>query len=115
MTKARALPPPPVAHALATLGADLRQARLRRRVPAAYVAERALISRSTLHKVERGDPAVGLGIYARVLSGYGMLERLQHLADGRWDRAGLALEAGGLPRRIRRVHPPSGDAGPAAI
>lgn len=84
-------------------------------MPTAYVADRALISRSTLHKVERGDPAVGLGIYARVLSGYAMLERLEHVADVRWDRAGLAQEAGRLPRRIRRVHPPSGGAGPAAI
>ncbi len=106
MTKARALPPPPVAHALATLGANVRQARLRRRMPTAYVAERALISRSTLHKVERGDPAVGLGSYASVLSSYGMLERLERLADAGSDRAGLAQEAGRLPRRIRRALPP---------
>lgn len=31
------------------------------------VAERASITRKTLYRVERGDPAVALGIYARVL------------------------------------------------
>ncbi len=68
----------------------------------ANAADRASISRSTLHKVERGDPGVGLGVYATVLNGYGMLERLESLVDARWDRAGLSLEASRLPRRIRR-------------
>lgn len=31
------------------------------------VAERAGMTRKTLYRVERGDPAVALGIYARVL------------------------------------------------
>ena len=66
----------------------------------ANAADRASISRSTLYKVERGDPGVGLGVYASVLEGYGMLERLESLVDARWDRAGLALEASRLPRRI---------------
>jgi hypothetical protein len=71
-------------------------------MPMAYAADRAAISRSTLHKVERGDPGVGLGIYATVLQGYGMLERLEALVDARWDRAGLTLEESRLPRRIRK-------------
>jgi hypothetical protein len=71
-------------------------------MPIAYVADRASISRSTLYKVERGDPGVGLGVYATVLRGYGMLERLEGLVDARWDRAGLALEESRLPRRIRK-------------
>ena len=69
----------------------------------AYVADRASISRSTLYKVERGDPGVSLGIYATVLTGYGMIERLECLVDARWDRAGLALEEARLPRRIRKL------------
>jgi hypothetical protein len=69
-------------------------------MPMAQAADRALISRSTLSKVERGDPGVGFGIYATVLLGYGMLDRLEGLVDARWDRAGLALEASRLPRRI---------------
>jgi hypothetical protein len=72
-------------------------------MPMAYAADRALISRSTLHKVERGDPGVSLGILATLLVGYGMLERLETLMDVRWDRIGLAKQDVRLPRRIRGV------------
>jgi hypothetical protein len=75
--------------------------RLRRRLPMTFASERAGISRSTLYKVERGDPGVGLGTYAAVLHGYGMLERLEELVDPRADRAGLAMDVSRLPRRIR--------------
>lgn len=67
----------------------------------ARAAERAAISRSTLHKVERGDPGVSLGVYATILADYGLVERLECLVDARWDRAGLELEQSRLPRRIR--------------
>ena len=67
----------------------------------AYAADRALISRSTLHKVERGDPGVSLGILATLLVGYGMLERFETLMDVRWDRVGLAKQDIQLPQRIR--------------
>ena len=100
MRKVRAPLPPAVLQALAELGADLRDLRRRRRIPMAAAAERALISRSTLHKIERGDPGVALGVYAMVLQGYGLLGRLGLLAEARFDRQGLALEAARLPRRI---------------
>lgn len=75
-------------------------------MPMAYAADRALISRSTLHKVERGDPGVSLGIYATVLFGYGMIERLERLVDMRWDWIALAHEEDRLPRRIHIRKPP---------
>jgi len=71
-------------------------------MPMAQAADRALISRSTLHKIERGDPGVSLGVYATVLFGYGMIERLERLVDVRWDWIALAEEEDRLPRRIRR-------------
>ncbi len=101
MQKVRSPTPPPVTEALAKFGTALKNLRARRRMPMAYAAARASISRSTLYKVERGDPGVGLGIYAAVLHGYGMLERLESVVDARWDRAGLAMEESRLPRRIR--------------
>lgn len=71
-------------------------------------ADRALISRATLHKVERGDPGVSLGIYANVLQGYGMVERLAVLAEARFDLEGLIIETRRLPGRIhRRADPPA--------
>ena len=101
MRKVRPPLPTGVLEALGELGAGLRDLRRRRRVPLAAAADRALISRSTLYKVERGDPSVSLGIYATVLQGYGMVERLAGLAEARFDQTGLALETARLPRRIR--------------
>lgn len=46
---------------LKQLGERLRAARLRRKFSAETVAERAGISRMTLHRMEKGDPAVTLG------------------------------------------------------
>ena len=66
----------------------------------AVLAERALITRVTLTKVERGDPGVSLGIYATVLYVLGLVERLAVLADVREDTVGLALEEERLPQRI---------------
>ena len=52
---------------LKTLGEQIKLARLRRDLSAALVAERAGISRASLWKVESGNPAVAIGIYAAVL------------------------------------------------
>jgi transcriptional regulator with XRE-family HTH domain len=49
------------------LGQRLRAARLRRKFSAETVAQRAGISRMTLHRMEKGDPAVTLGNYLKVL------------------------------------------------
>ena len=52
--------PLPVRHALRKLGRDIRDARRRRRIPAAIAAQRASISRTTLVKIEKGDPGVAI-------------------------------------------------------
>jgi len=93
--------PLPVRRALRKLGADIRDARLRRRIPTATMAERAQISRMTLNKVEKGDPGVALGTYATVLFVLGLTGRLADLADPGLDSVGLELESLALPKRIR--------------
>lgn len=100
--------PIPVVRALRKLGHDIRDARRRRRITAAILAERASISRTTLNKVEKGDPAVSLGIYTTVLFVLGMADRVADLADPRHDSVGLALEEENLPQRVRlsRRKPP---------
>lgn len=85
---------------LGKLGADLRDARRRRRLPMAVVADRAFTSRSTLQRVEEGDPAVSIGIYAAVLHALGLLEGLGQLADLAADPAGQTLADEALPKRI---------------
>lgn len=99
--KLQAALPIPVRRALRKLGTDVRDARRRRRIPTAIMAERAFISRMTLNKVEKGDLGVSLGIYATVLFVLGMTDRLADLADPRHDPVGLSLEAERLPKRIR--------------
>lgn len=95
--------PIPARRALRKLGHDIRDARRRRRIPVAIMAERASISRMTLHKVEKGEPGVSMGTYATVLFVLGMADRLAELADPRHDIVGLALEEERLPQRIRRT------------
>ena len=92
--------PLPVIPVLSALGADLRDARRRRRIPTALMAERAMLSRTTLHRIERGDPGVSLGNYARVLFVLGLERGLRELADPGRDVVGLDLETNRLPKRI---------------
>jgi transcriptional regulator with XRE-family HTH domain len=93
--------PLPVLRALRKLGADIRDARRRRRIPVSILAERASISRTTLNRIEKGDPNAALGNYATVLFALGMVERLADIADPRHDTVGLELEEEHLPQRIR--------------
>jgi hypothetical protein len=90
-----------VRRVLRKLGHDIRDARRRRRIPTAIAAERASISRTTLVKIEKGDPGVAMGLYATVLFVMGMADRIGDLADPRNDSVGLQLEEERLPQRIR--------------
>lgn len=98
--------PLPVSRLLHKLGRDIRDARRRRRIPVAIMAERASISRTTLSKVEKGDPGVSVGIYATVLFVLGLVERIGDLADAGTDAVGLQLEDDRLPKRIRQRRRP---------
>lgn len=75
---------------LAELGERLRLARLRRRFTTTLVAKRSGISRTTLTKVEKGDPSVTFGTYLRVLAVYGLEADVQHLASD--DKLGRRLQ-----------------------
>lgn len=92
--------PTPAERAMRKLGSDIRDARRRRRIPTAVMADRAMISRPTLVKVEKGDPSVSFGTYATILFVLGMVDRLAELADGLNDPVGLALEDERLPEKI---------------
>ena len=93
--------PIPVTRALRKLGHDIKDARRRRRIPMAIVAQRASISKPTLIKMERGDPGVSIASYATVLFVMGLADRLADLVDPKNDPVGLQLEEENLPQRIR--------------
>lgn len=103
MSKIRPPLPHPIRRALTKLGQDVRDARRRRRLPMAVVAERAMITRPTLQRVERGDPGVSIGIYTTVLFVLGLGERLGELATASSDPVGLVLEEERLPERVRAI------------
>ena len=102
MTQSNIALPSPVKRALRALGQDLSNARRRRRIPSALLAERASISRTTLVKVEKGDPGVSMGIYAKVLMALGLIDNLAGLANVKSDTVGLTLEEERLPERIHQ-------------
>lgn len=104
-------PPAAARRALRKLGADIHDARRRRRLPMAVVAERAFTSRSTLQKIEAGDATVSIGIYAAVLQALGLLDGLSQVADLSHDSVGQALASAALPKHVHLKRPrgPSSD------
>lgn len=67
----------------------------------ALVAERAGLSRVTLHRIERGDAAVTLGNYLRVMMVLGLERDLGLLAKD--DELGRRLQDLELPRPRARA------------
>lgn len=91
----------PVIRSLRLLGEDIKNARRRRRIQTALLAERAGISRITLGKIEKGDPSVSMGGYASVLFSLGLIKQLETIAHSNHDIVGRDLEEDRLPKRIR--------------
>lgn len=60
---------------LSQMGEQIKLARLRRKIPAQIVCDRAGISRNTLWQVEKGSPSVSMGYYACVLHALYGLDR----------------------------------------
>ena len=74
---------------LSELGRRLKLARLRRRLPASLIAERAAISARTLQKIEAGDPAVKIGSYAAVLQALGLIRGWGSINDPEGERISI--------------------------
>jgi len=79
---------------LATLGENLRLARLRRKLSIRSMAERAGIATSTLGNIEDGSPSVSLGSYLQVLSVLRLDDDLLLIADK--DPVGRQIQDAGL-------------------
>jgi transcriptional regulator with XRE-family HTH domain len=81
--------PPAATQALRQLGENLAIARARRRESQRAWATRLGVSIPTLIRMERGDPGVGVGIYATALWLMGTVGRLPELAAPDTDRGAL--------------------------
>jgi len=66
---------------LSAVGEQIRLARLRRKLSAARVAERAAISRPTLLAIEKGTASVSMGAYVQVLFVLGLEKTVLRLAE----------------------------------
>lgn len=71
---------PKQAKVLATLGENIKLARLRRKLTSEQLAERSGISRRTLVSVEKGLPSVAMGTYVQVLFVLGLADDLLAVA-----------------------------------
>ncbi len=66
---------------LATIGENIRMARLRRDLSAEQVSERAGIGRATLTRLEQGKEGVSINVYIKVLSVLGLEGDLLKVAE----------------------------------
>ncbi|HEX9600631.1 MAG TPA: helix-turn-helix transcriptional regulator [Mariniflexile sp.] len=66
---------------LQAVGENIKLARLRRKLTMDQVSERAGISRPTLSSLEKGNPAVSLGVILQVLLVLGLEKDILLLAD----------------------------------
>jgi transcriptional regulator with XRE-family HTH domain len=85
---------------LTQMGEQIRLARLRRRLTAELVAERAGISRVTLSNIEKGSPSVAIGSYAAVLHALNGMDK-DLLLVAKDDELGRKLQDLELPTRRR--------------
>ncbi len=93
--------PIPVKKAMAQLGVDLKDARIKRSLTMSLIEERAGITHVTLTKVEKGDQTVSMGIYAKVMFVLGLIDNLYDLANPDKDELGKHFDRENLPKRVR--------------
>lgn len=84
---------------LSALGENIKLARLRRKLTAEQVAERAGLSRATLWQIEKGTPSVAIGNYFMVLLVLGLDQDFLKLAED--DVLGRKIQDAGLTIKER--------------
>ena len=94
--------PPAAAAALRKLGTDLATARKRRKQPLRAWAVRLDVSVPTLMKMEKGDAAVSIGVYATAIWMMDRHEALAAVAEPKEDVAALENEIAAAAQRHRR-------------
>ncbi|RXZ38725.1 transcriptional regulator [Oxalobacteraceae bacterium CAVE-383] len=94
---------PGTADLLHAFGDRLRLARLRRRLSAKHVGERAGMAPMTLRSLERGEPGVTIGAYLAVMQVLGLEKELELLAA--MDPVGRELQDARLTPRAKTPAP----------
>lgn len=81
---------PKLEHVLQEVGENIKLARLRRKLSAEQVSERAGMTRTTLRKIEKGSPNVSMAGYIQVLFVLGLERDLLEVAKD--DELGRKLQ-----------------------
>ena len=89
---------PKALKSLAILGQNLKLARIRRRIPAAMMCERAGLSHATLTAIEQGMPSVSMAGYMSVLFCLNLHKDMEKVASD--DVLGRELQDLQLPKRV---------------
>lgn len=90
---------PRLANILEEVGENIQLARLRRKLTAEQVSERAGITRTTLRSIEKGTSNVTMAIYMQVLFVLGLEKDLLKLAKD--DELGRKIQDAGLTVKKR--------------
>ena len=89
---------PKARKSLEILGQNLKLARIRRRISAAMMCERACVSHATLTAIEQGKPSVSMAGYMSVLFCHNMHTDMEKVASD--DVLGRELQDLQLPKRV---------------
>ena len=98
MKPKRTLLLPKAARSLAILGQNVKLARIRRRITAAMMCERAGISHATLTAIEQGRSSVSMAGYMSVLFCLNLHNDIEKVAAD--DELGRELQDLRLPKRV---------------
>jgi transcriptional regulator with XRE-family HTH domain len=80
MGRNKAILLPKLNRVLTSLGENIKLARLRRKLSAEQIAERANLTRYVVSQIEKGSPAVSVGSYLQVLFVLGLESDLMKVA-----------------------------------
>jgi transcriptional regulator with XRE-family HTH domain len=93
--------PYPVESAVKHLGANLRRARIRRRITIPQAAEKIGTGVRAVMDAEKGNAFTGMAVYASLLWLYDLLPAFEDLANPLKDKHGIALADRNEPERAR--------------
>jgi transcriptional regulator with XRE-family HTH domain len=93
--------PSDVAETLAEMGRRIALARRRRNWNQDAFAKRLGVVRQTLSRLERGDPAIAIGLWVRALWVLGLDDSLAAVARPGEDKVGIFHDEQRRPKRVR--------------
>jgi len=94
-------PPAAVRETLQRLGANIRTARVRRKLTQDDMARRMGVSRFVVADVEKGKPTTGVAAYVGALWVLDLLGQMKEVADPAQDEEGVLLERARSPKTAR--------------